>query len=81
MNALRAIALALWVLLLALPAAAVIETYEFSEPELEKRYRELSQELRCPDPVAGASAVAVGWRRGFIAAAARPQAVPGHARQ
>tara|TARA_R110002110_G_scaffold140056_2_gene327075 strand:- start:24861 stop:25331 length:471 start_codon:yes stop_codon:yes gene_type:complete len=48
MNALRAIALALWVLLLALPAAAVIETYEFSEPELEKRYRELSQELRCP---------------------------------
>ncbi|MFO7551406.1 MAG: cytochrome c-type biogenesis protein [Haliea sp.] len=48
MNALRATALALWVLLLALPAAAVIETYEFSEPELEKRYRELSQELRCP---------------------------------
>ncbi|MEQ9464141.1 MAG: cytochrome c-type biogenesis protein [Haliea sp.] len=41
-------ALALWVLLLALPAAAVIETYEFSEPALEQRYRELSQELRCP---------------------------------
>ncbi|MEQ9395439.1 cytochrome c-type biogenesis protein [Haliea sp.] len=48
MNALRTTALALWILLLALPAAAVIETYEFSEPELEKRYRQLSQELRCP---------------------------------
>jgi len=29
-------------------AFAVIETYEFSSPELELRYRELSQELRCP---------------------------------
>ena len=29
-------------------ALAVIETYEFSSPELEQRYRELSQELRCP---------------------------------
>lgn len=29
-------------------AAAVIETYEFSNPELEVRYRQLSQELRCP---------------------------------
>lgn len=48
MNALRMTALALWLLLLALPAAAVIETYEFSEPELEQRYRALSQELRCP---------------------------------
>ncbi|MDO8860886.1 cytochrome c-type biogenesis protein CcmH [Haliea sp. E1-2-M8] len=48
MNALRTTALALWMLLLALPAAAVIETYEFSEPELEQRYRALSQELRCP---------------------------------
>jgi len=32
----------------ALPAAAVIETYEFSDPALEQRYRKLSQELRCP---------------------------------
>ena len=30
------------------PVAAVIETYEFSSPELEKRYHRLSQELRCP---------------------------------
>lgn len=29
-------------------AAAVIETYEFSSPELEQRYRDLSFELRCP---------------------------------
>lgn len=35
-------------LLLAWPALAVIETYEFSDPELEARYHELSQELRCP---------------------------------
>ncbi|KGE03415.1 cytochrome c-type biogenesis protein [Pseudohaliea rubra] len=35
-------------MLLALPSAAVIETYEFSAPELEVRYRSLSQELRCP---------------------------------
>ena len=27
---------------------AVIETYEFSSPELERRYHQLSQELRCP---------------------------------
>lgn len=33
---------------LAAPALAVIETYEFSDPSLEQRYRELSQELRCP---------------------------------
>ena len=32
----------------ALPALAVIETYEFSQPSLEKRYRALSEELRCP---------------------------------
>jgi cytochrome c-type biogenesis protein CcmH len=40
----------LW-LLLALwgaPAAAVIETYEFSDPGLEQRYQILSAELRCP---------------------------------
>lgn len=30
------------------PAFAVIETYEFSSPRLEARYRALSQELRCP---------------------------------
>ena len=29
-------------------AMAVIETYEFSSPELELRYHQLSQELRCP---------------------------------
>ncbi len=40
--------LALLALLLALPAQAVIETYEFSSPELERRYRQLSAELRCP---------------------------------
>ena len=43
-------ALCTLLLLLALPGAAwaVIETYEFSSPELEQRYRELSFELRCP---------------------------------
>jgi cytochrome c-type biogenesis protein CcmH len=30
------------------PVYAVIETYEFSEPELEVRYQKLSAELRCP---------------------------------
>ncbi|MEM8562923.1 MAG: cytochrome c-type biogenesis protein [Pseudomonadota bacterium] len=30
------------------PAVAVIETYEFSDPALELRYRQLTQELRCP---------------------------------
>lgn len=29
-------------------AQAVIETYEFSDPSLEVRYHQLSQELRCP---------------------------------
>ena len=29
-------------------ALAVIETYEFSSPDLEMRYHQLSQELRCP---------------------------------
>lgn len=29
-------------------ANAVIETYEFSDPELERRYQLLSAELRCP---------------------------------
>lgn len=40
--------LPLLLLLLALPALAVIETYQFSDPALEKRYRSLSEELRCP---------------------------------
>ena len=40
--------LALLCLVLAWPAFAVIETYEFSDPALEKRYHALSQELRCP---------------------------------
>lgn len=38
----------LWLCLLSAAAAAVIETYQFSSPELERRYRQLSQELRCP---------------------------------
>jgi cytochrome c-type biogenesis protein CcmH len=43
--------LLVWVLLITLAslhANAVIETYEFSTPELEVRYKALSQELRCP---------------------------------
>ena len=35
-------------LLLAAAASAVIETYEFSTPELQERYQLLSAELRCP---------------------------------
>jgi cytochrome c-type biogenesis protein CcmH len=35
-------------LLVAGPALALIETYEFSTPDLEARYRLMSQELRCP---------------------------------
>ncbi|MFV8817427.1 cytochrome c-type biogenesis protein [Haliea sp. E17] len=35
-------------MLVCLPALAVIETYDFSEPQLEQRYHALSQELRCP---------------------------------
>ena len=35
----------LWIVPVAM---AVIETYEFSSPELERRYHQLSQELRCP---------------------------------
>ncbi|MEM8662342.1 MAG: cytochrome c-type biogenesis protein [Pseudomonadota bacterium] len=38
----------LTLLLTAVPTWAVIETYEFSEPALEQRYRQLTQELRCP---------------------------------
>ena len=40
--------LALALLLVAGSAVAVIETYDFSNPELESRYRQLSAELRCP---------------------------------
>jgi cytochrome c-type biogenesis protein CcmH len=32
----------------AAQAMALIETYEFSNPELEARYQQLSEELRCP---------------------------------
>jgi cytochrome c-type biogenesis protein CcmH len=35
-------------MLLAAQALALIETYEFSSPELEARYQQLSEELRCP---------------------------------
>ena len=38
----------LLLMLLAVPALAVIETYQFSDPALEKRYQALSEELRCP---------------------------------
>lgn len=40
--------LSLLLALCVMPVAAVIETYEFSDSALEKRYHELSQELRCP---------------------------------
>lgn len=43
------IRLLILLLLFASPiAGAVIETYEFSSPDLEARYHALSQELRCP---------------------------------
>ncbi len=44
----RLIGLVLLLGLASLPAAAVIETYEFSSEELEQRYHQLSGELRCP---------------------------------
>ncbi|MCB1843113.1 MAG: cytochrome c-type biogenesis protein CcmH [Halioglobus sp.] len=37
-----------WLALWSLQCAAVIETYEFSDPALEERYQLLSAELRCP---------------------------------
>lgn len=40
--------LCLALLIVSGSALAVIETYQFSNPELEQRYRVLSQELRCP---------------------------------
>ncbi len=36
------------VAMFAAPALALIETYDFSDPELEVRYQSLTQELRCP---------------------------------
>lgn len=48
MMTLRCRAICLFLLLVAGPTAAVIETYEFSDPALEERYHALSQELRCP---------------------------------
>ena len=49
-GAARAPRLAVWLglCLLSAAAGAVIETYECSSPALERRYRQLSQELRCP---------------------------------
>ena len=44
----RWLLLVLFIPLASLQANAVIETYEFSTPELEVRYKALSQELRCP---------------------------------
>lgn len=44
----RWLLLALLIPLASLHANAVIETYEFSSPDLEVRYKALSQELRCP---------------------------------
>lgn len=40
--------LAILLMLSVVPAYAVIETYEFSDPALEQRYQYLSEELRCP---------------------------------
>lgn len=47
MTVLRGLAL-VGLFLLAAPSWAVIETYEFSTPQLEERYQSLSAELRCP---------------------------------
>jgi cytochrome c-type biogenesis protein CcmH len=44
----RGIQLIVLTTVLAMPALAVIETYEFSSPQLEQRYHTISQELRCP---------------------------------
>jgi len=44
----RWLLLVLLIPLASLNANAVIETYEFSSPDLEVRYKALSQELRCP---------------------------------
>jgi cytochrome c-type biogenesis protein CcmH len=47
MNLLK-LPVCLLALLFAASVSAVIETYEFSSPELEQRYQDLSGELRCP---------------------------------
>lgn len=47
MTRLRTLLLAA-LLLCTSQAYALIETYDFSNPELEARYQELSEELRCP---------------------------------
>jgi cytochrome c-type biogenesis protein CcmH len=39
---------ALLLVLGSAPVGAVIETYDFSDPDFERRYNRLSQELRCP---------------------------------
>lgn len=44
----RGIWIGLLCLCVAQGALAVIETYEFTDPQLELRYQQLSQELRCP---------------------------------
>ena len=44
----RSLLLPLCLWFLSMAAHAVIETYEFSAPELEQRYQALSAELRCP---------------------------------
>lgn len=44
----RPILAGLLLLLVHTTAFAVIETYEFSHPDLERRYQALSAELRCP---------------------------------
>lgn len=46
-NILRS-ALVCFSLLMSTQALALIETYDFSSPELEARYQEMSEELRCP---------------------------------
>jgi len=35
-------------MLLAFPAQAAIETYQFSTPEMAERFNDLTEELRCP---------------------------------
>ena len=42
------VALALFIVLLASPASAVIESYAFDSAEQEQRYQHFTAELRCP---------------------------------
>ena len=48
MNTVRFVVVVGLLSVLPLAGWAVIETYDFSSPELEVRYHSLSQELRCP---------------------------------